>query len=955
MRTNSVASLLLIGSMIVVASRPIAATAQQAQPRQLPRPLAIYKELRELVSEGRYSLAIPHLKDFLDSKPDAQDYIAIYDKYGPAAFTFLYRVPRWSDNPLEQKQAREYVEKIVTTAEAALDQHIRNPQRIAKYIANLGATPEERVFAQVELIKIGVAAVPFMVDQIRFDKDPAVIEGIYGVIPRMDPESVAAWIAALDGFNPIQQYGVIAALVRHEQFLQLQEEVQTAVIPHLWRLVLPQSQALPELRKLAQEVLRQLIRSGLPLEKRDPTQELLQIARQFYEGQPRYRLVKAGPSGEPTVRLWRWDTMDNKLVQQEVPLPWANEYYGLRYARWAAAQDSHAAEEAQVLILSLLGKAAVLRTHYGDLVQHDPEALRLLTSAPAPLREEALRQALRQKQTATLVALLQAAQLRADKDLAAAPFARPAARPTLLEAALDYPDPLVQFLAADTLLRGPFPLTAASRLKVIDILRRQLQDAQVPPSPGTALYLDPDPRRRDSLLPTLTAAGFRVESYATGRELLQRLDVGTADLILIDRHAVQPLLRDLLSQLQSDPRWAGIPTLVIASPDRPPVPTLEQLLLRTAALLAATDQLLPDIPNIYVPHPNDTPEQQVRLKRENREARDLALLRTANERRERLLRVIDSLPLLLTPEQRRQLELRAELITYAVLAAQFPVSPDVSPQTTLRIEDLKRRHALTHSIPHADTRLAVAELLRLLQRLETDVDRVPAARSRFEQLYSQLDAESLGLPMVRYRDMVVEAQLRQQLQYFPQIVIVPVPASATEIRDDWLPLWQYSTVQRTADPAYKRFARFRAVTALAQLAANAEANREVVPAIPALLSALGDDELAPVALDALVHLPDAAIQPALLALARNAQRPLPLRQQAADYAIRQAQRFSPTLPPEQIEPTRQAANNEKDPVVRLRLLTYLNLVAPQAADFRRELLDYHPPAPAAKAPPPEKK
>lgn len=950
MRHRHLSWILLSGIIAVATIARDSTVAQQVPPRQLPKSQAIYKQLRTFISEGQYSLALPLLKDFLDSKPEQQDYIAIYDKYGPGAFTLLYRVPRWSDNPAEQKKAREYVETIVNQAEAALDQHIRQPQRIAKYIANLGASPEERVFAQAELVRIGVAAVPFMIQEIRNEKDKAIVEGIYGLIPRMDAESIAAWIAALDGLNPTQQYGVLSGLVRHEQFLNLQEEVQTSIIPYLWSLILPNRETLPPLRQLAQDTLRSYLRGSNPiLEKRSPEQELLRIARRFYEESPPYRLARKLPdTSEPVVRLWRWSAAEGKLVSVQVPVSWANEYYGLRYARWVAAGEGTHAVDAQVLMLSIAGRAAAWRSQYGDIAQHEPLVMQLLATAPVAIREEAFRQALRQKQTATLVAILQAAQMSADKELAAI-GGRPGRTPvSLLELALDYPDPLVQFLAADTLLRGPFPLSAGVRVKVVDILRRQLQDAHVPPpsAPGTALYLDPDPRRRDSMLPVLLSAGFRVETFATGRDLLQRLRQGTAEVIIIDRHAVHPPLRDLLSQLRVDPRWSGIPTLVLASPDQVPSPTLEQLLLRLAAMMATTDPQLPDIPAIYQPHPNDPPEVRQYQILENQKARDSALAQAMKERRTRLLHVIDALPLHLNAEQRRLLELRVDLITSAVLAAQVPITPSVSPQISAYIHDLHQRHSLfpAHTLP--DTRLAVEELLRILQRLEQEVDRVPAARARFEQLYSQLDAESLGLPVTRYRDLELEARLRQQLQYFPEVFLLPLPASAAEIRDNWFVLWRNSTVVRMADANYKRSVRARAVAALAQLAACPASSRDVIPATSNLLLALSDDSLAPDAMEALVHLPDPMIQPTLMGIVRNPQRPLPLRLQAADTAIRHAQRFSPTLPPEQVEPTRQAASMEKDLSLRLRVLAYLNLLAPQPQNFRQDLLNYIPPEPA---------
>jgi hypothetical protein len=82
---------------------------------------------------------------------------------------------------------------------------------------------------------------------------------------------------------------------------------------------------------------------------------------------------------------------------------------------------------------------------------------------------------------------------------------------------------------------------------------------------------------------------------------------------------------------------------------------------------------------------------------------------------------------------------------------------------------------------------------------------------------------------------------------------------------------------------------------------------------------------------------------------------LSLRQQAADAAIRHAQRFSPSLPAPQIEPTRQAATMEKDPVLRLRMYAYLSLVAPNLATFRQELTGYVPPEPERNKPSPPPK
>src|SRR5205085_10359465 len=93
-----------------------------------------------------------------------------------------------------------------------------------------------------------------------------------------------------------------------------------------------------------------------------PEVELVAAAQRFYDHKARYIGAKTNPDGKPTmVPVWVWDDKLLKLNRiQDVPVGQAEEYYGLRYARWAL-ESKPDYEPAQSLILSLAAERAVER------------------------------------------------------------------------------------------------------------------------------------------------------------------------------------------------------------------------------------------------------------------------------------------------------------------------------------------------------------------------------------------------------------------------------------------------------------------------------------------------------------------------------------------------------------------------------------------------------------------
>ncbi len=919
-----------------------AASAQDPQPKDtVPKAVAVFAQLRDLIAEGRYDVAANFLQSFLDAKPDDKDYLAIQQKYGSTAVVGLRTVPKWSDNPAVQKQARENVEKAVAEARAAYDKLLYNPQRVAKYIRNLGATYEERVYAEEELRRTGDYAVPFLVDDLRLDRDKDVSAAILALIPKLEPQTTAGWVAALDGLSRDQQYGVLRAISTREDLLKLQAAAQTELSPTLWRVLARPATEEPLMRALAENLLNRFL-TGAKAANRVPEAELVAAARRFYDHQAKYGGAKVNPGEATTVPVWTWDASNPdapKLVKNEnVPTGQADEYYGLRYARWALETKPND-EPAQALILAIATERAVERAKFGDLATAEPAVFKLLADAPSPVLTELLNRGLAQKKAALAVGVIQALGDRGDK----------AATPALVKA-LSYPDPAVQFGAANALLRSPLPVPPEARGKVVDILRRAAAADPAGASPGakgTALLADPSPLRAGAAAAVLRGLGYDVEVYATSKDLLRRVArASDFDVILLDRHAPNPELIDAVGQLQGDARSGGRPTFVIASADRPPAPTFDQLVIRFAALIAATDNDPTAVPAPYYPDPRlkQTDEEVTAARRLAQSNRDAAIATTVARRLDRLKRVIDATGLnpTLSPAQQTLLDLRTQLVTYAALEAENPISPESSPGTVAVLNRFRRQLALQPAVATYGDGLPTTDLLKLIDRFELDLSRAPDAKRRFEATYARIDAAELGIPTESFRDAALEARLAKTLGGYPAVRIVPQLYGPSALAAE-LEAVRADPAAAPRDPAARKVAQRQAVEWLQKMATGERPGFETKAAEPELRDALRSDELADVAIDAVARSASAEAQQALLSLALNAGRPLPLRVKAADATIRHVQVNGKSVGKGLTDPLAELAAKEADPALRGKLQTLKGLLAFDPAGFSGAVRGYNPP------------
>jgi hypothetical protein len=372
------------------------------------------------------------------------------------------------------------------------------------------------------------------------------------------------------------------------------------------------------------------------------------------------------------------------------------------------------------------------------------------------------------------------------------------------------------------------------------------------------------------------------------------------------------------------------------------VPTFDQLLVRFAALISATELRVPDIDPPFVYDPAETPGVNEKNRRNVQQKRDGGIRNALADRIARLQRVVDSTGIVLSPEQKRLFDLRMELITATVLAIDHPITPESSPVMAEQLAALRRRIALQRPVPPYGVGTPTTDLIRLMERFEMDLGRVPAAQKRFEHLYSRIDSAELGLPVEQFRDPAIEARLARTLRGYPAVKIIPEPFGRFELSEDLRAVYADAT-QAPRDPAAKRAAQKIAVEWLTKMATGALPGYEVKSTEPELRAALRIPDLADTAIDGVASFGSAVAQQDLLSLALTGGLAIPTRIKAADATIRHIQVNGRLIPKSLIAPLAEQSRTEADAALRGKLLTLKGMLDFQQADFVNQLKSYRPP------------
>jgi hypothetical protein len=505
--------------------------------------------MRFELAVGKFDLAAFHLKGLLEKQPADEvdkELLKIEEAEGLFAFLRLQTIRKWSDHPPFQKEAKQNVETLINRVTNALEKLLSDPQRINKFIRKLDApTPEERVYAFVQLNRSKARAVPYLIKALQESVDQPLHGRLVDALIRLDPETVPAYLEVLKARNAKD---AAAPDLRLTLLEILKARGDKRAIPYLWHL--SSSPRYPAVvRRQARDLLAYL-RNEDP-DRLPPAKAVLaDLADRYYRHQVKFPDPKR-------IQLWLWTGQVIATEPLTLPPAQAEELFGLRYAREALDLDP-AYVPAQTAFLNM----TLDRTYAPQLdeafFKKMPAGLhQLLGTLDSDLLMAVLERALIDRNPRVILPLVETLGERGEVRAARLSYNEP---PRGLVKALYYPDRRVQYAAVRAMLRMPASPVPVASVRIVDVLRRFLAAEATPRVLVAFTPLD----RADQMRKTVRAAGFEPVLVNNVRDAFLSLQqAADFDAILVFGSADREL-PFALTQFRSDHDNGLLPLVVFA-------------------------------------------------------------------------------------------------------------------------------------------------------------------------------------------------------------------------------------------------------------------------------------------------------------------------------------------------------------------------------------------------------
>ncbi|QDU38769.1 hypothetical protein Mal4_30990 [Maioricimonas rarisocia] len=483
---------------------------------------------------ARPDLARGYLQQILDNEPDDAQLLELRNEFGTATFLRLSR----SDDL--QPAAQELLNRI----NAAATRQLNDPAYVNGLIARLPVSPEEREKAIVELRFLRAYAVPPLLQRLTDPAAKIAPDLVVYTLTRLGTDAIPPLVGALQAGDDTIRAAAIEALgwIGDEQ-----------AVPYLWaQAANPNNGA--GVQSSAYDALARILYGDA--EKRNRLSPNGVTDRLLAEGMKLFAFEHEWPVNEAgQVVLWSWSDTDQTVVENLVSPASASLYRAEQFARDAAEIAAERAEPQVLLLATLLARDALVAGPNEPIAEGPGTAHNLALVAGPALCADVLALTLDTESYPAAAAVLRVLSQNGSRHL----LASAEGRPSLLAAALDAPDPNVQFAAATAIMQlDPQEPFRGSR-RVVEIFARNLNAT---PRKRTVV-IDPNADRATTLASYLRDLGFEAGIARTGAEGFQlAAHRGDVELAVVHMNAIRWELSQTVANLKADARTAHVPVMI---------------------------------------------------------------------------------------------------------------------------------------------------------------------------------------------------------------------------------------------------------------------------------------------------------------------------------------------------------------------------------------------------------
>ncbi|HBN74975.1 MAG TPA: hypothetical protein DD473_03975, partial [Planctomycetaceae bacterium] len=315
---------------------------------------------------GRNDLAKSYLQKLVDGKLSDDALLNLRDQFGTVELVRLARTPELLP------QAQQLLDQVA----AASRRNAMKPERIDKVLEDLDGSPRIREQAIIELEKLGLAAMPRLVQHLGSPNSSQTKDQIVYLFSRMGEEIMPALMGGLDTDNTLLKTSLLDSIgvigkpedVRRLWYYAYSEQ-EAKVINQTARIAI--SRILYGTDKKASEV------SSIGV-----AQELMKLAQEHLSGQQNW------PTGEDgRTELWVWDASASTVVPVLVTPQSASLRSAVTFSRQALSFAPENPEAQALYLASLLSEEAYRVGPEGQLPTGNGSAFNLALTSSAPILE----------------------------------------------------------------------------------------------------------------------------------------------------------------------------------------------------------------------------------------------------------------------------------------------------------------------------------------------------------------------------------------------------------------------------------------------------------------------------------------------------------------------------------------------------------------------------------------
>lgn len=430
----------------------------------------------------------------------------------------------------------EIAQPLFEKLKKASETQATSAERIRYFIGKLDDTASERAYAIEQLARSGPYAIPFFIEAFEQEViDPtALIRGLMA----MPANSWPAAAAALDSGR---------------------ESLMSLMLDFLAKLGEPRATQFMYFvagnPKYSKAIRDKAVKTIAKLLEVDPTslpssvRSLVSVARE-YDVNPEILGLET-----EIVPVWTW--RGTNVGVEEVPVPRAAEYFGLRAIKQALALSPDD-REAKVVFLKLALDTATDRNGIANQFAPIPNgALETSLAAGPGLLAEVLDDAIKTRRTSIALGAVRALGATASPTQVSGDYQKESP----IVRALDYPNSRVRFAAALAALEVHPDQSFSESERIVETLAQAIDPRQKP----AVIIVDADLARGNALSVPYKEIGYQPLVATNGKDAFKlAMESGLVELLVIDSASHDPGPIDTINTFEKDGRTAGVPVVVVA-------------------------------------------------------------------------------------------------------------------------------------------------------------------------------------------------------------------------------------------------------------------------------------------------------------------------------------------------------------------------------------------------------